>query len=156
MLTVVYSAVRRAGRNGAIAVKSSVRSMSAALASEPAFSSAPEPSATPVQPLSPMLAATRPTVSFVVPLGYDFTKSTRDNYQQDPSEGAQNYGRYKHIRDHLDTAYHGTYTRARQEMQDELIRQVVGPHKAAQASPWIVFTAGAMVGARARAERGSC
>lgn len=86
-----------------------------------------------------------PPVKFRVPEDFDCTKSTRDVYQTDDPE-LTSYGPFKDIRDSLDKAYHGAYTRERQEMQDELIKRVVfDSAERPQATPWIVFTAGAMV-----------
>jgi len=96
---------------------------------------------------SSLLSLHRPTSSFNVISEYDYARSTRDNYQ-DPSGSLESFGPFAAIRDGLDKAYHGLYTRARQAMQDELVWQVLGEGKgegkARQANPWVVFTAGAM------------
>lgn len=92
------------------------------------------------------MASARLSTSFVVPLDYDYSRSTHGNYQ---ATHGKSYGRYADIRERLDKEYHGTYTRERQAMQDELVAQVIEPGKPHQPSPWIVFTAGAMVRRRA-------
>ena len=86
-------------------------------------------------------ATMRRTISGIVPVNFDYSLSTRDNYL-DPE--APHVGRYSSIRASLDEAYHGQYCRARQVLQDELISDVNRRIKGGQASPWIIFTAGAM------------
>jgi predicted ABC-type ATPase len=77
--------------------------------------------------------------------GFDWNKSTRDNYQA--KEGSEGYGEYTEpyaaVRATLDHDYHGRYTLARQKEQDELIRAVL-EQGGAEDHPWVVFTAGAM------------
>eukprot|EP00051_Salpingoeca_urceolata_P013373 m.167766 g.167766 ORF g.167766 m.167766 type:complete len:619 (+) comp17776_c0_seq5:285-2141(+) len=79
--------------------------------------------------------------SFTVPAGYDFTKSTNDNYGVSTTEGF--YGNYADIRETLDYSYHTNYTKQRQAWQDAAVNAVVC-RTAAQSRPWIVYTAGAM------------
>lgn len=77
---------------------------------------------------------------------FDWNRSTRDNYQQ---PGGQSYGRFAAIRDALDASYHGTYTKARQLLQDEWIASVLSQGEP-QAYPWIIFSAGAMGAGKTR------
>ena len=83
---------------------------------------------------------------------YDWSKSTRDNYQADPA--SPDYGKYTapyaDIRAMLDEDYHGRYTLERQTIQDELIASVLGQTGPQQERPWVVFTAGAMGAGKSR------
>ena len=82
-----------------------------------------------------------------IPLeSFDWTRSTRDNYQQ---PGGQSHGRFAAIRDALDASYHGTYSKARQLLQDEWIASVLSQGEP-QAYPWIIFSAGAMGAGKTR------
>ncbi|KAG8462504.1 hypothetical protein KFE25_010329 [Diacronema lutheri] len=139
MLTALFSIVRRASRGNNVLTAPPKRHGATGAAAAGARLGAHAPTL----PSSPLLPTTRPTTSFVVPIEYDYTRSTRENYQAQRGEGAS-YGAYADIRDALDKDYHGTYTRARQAMQDELVAQLVAPGKPYQRTPWIVFTAGAM------------
>lgn len=145
MLTALFSIVRRASRGNNVLTAPPKRHGATGAAAAGARLGAHAPTL----PSSPLLPTTRPTTSFVVPIEYDYTRSTRENYQAQRGEGAS-YGAYADIRDALDKDYHGTYTRARQAMQDELVAQLVAPGKPYQRTPWIVFTAGAMVRPTAR------
>ena len=49
------------------------------------------------------------------PERYDYGQSTQRNHQQ---PGGASVGRFAAIRDTLDASYHGTYTEARQRLQD--------------------------------------
>eukprot|EP00976_Prorocentrum_cordatum_P083877 1185418-Prorocentrum_minimum.AAC.5 len=71
---------------------------------------------------------------------YDYGKSTQENYTQDTPSWI---GHFKELRATLDHSYHGYYTEGRQQIQDDLIRDVVSGGSAKK-HPWIVFTAGAM------------
>eukprot|EP00903_Cladosiphon_okamuranus_P008902 g8521.t1 len=77
-----------------------------------------------------------------VPLGYDYTKSTCENYAS-PNRGVNDVSQYQRVRATRDHDYHGAYTRERQLFQDSLVRDVVGASSRKE-HPWIVFTAGAM------------
>ena len=83
--------------------------------------------------------------------GFDWNKSTRDNYQA--KEGSEGYGEYTEpyaaVRATLDHDYHGRDTLARQKEQDELIRAVL-EQGGAEDHPWVVFTAGAMGAGKSR------
>jgi len=82
---------------------------------------------------------------------YDWSLSTRDNYQA--AAGSDEFGKYAPpfaaTRATLDASYHGVYTLARQEVQDELICATLA-NGASQDYPWIVFTAGAMGAGKSR------
>ena len=83
--------------------------------------------------------------SFVVPENYDYSTHTSSNY----GGGAENVGRFRDVRNGLDTAYHGTYTEARQLLQDKMIESVVAAGEA-QRHPWLIYTAGAMGAGKSR------
>ena len=83
--------------------------------------------------------------SFVVPENYDYSTHTSSNY----GGGAENVGRFRDVRNGLDTAYHGTYTEARQLLQDKMIESVVAFGEA-QRHPWLIYTAGAMGAGKSR------
>ena len=78
---------------------------------------------------------------------YNFYAPTRDNHRQ--VGGARSFGRYAAIRNQLDHDYHGTYTRARQALQDSWIEQTVA-RGVPQEYPWIIFSAGAMCSGKSR------
>ena len=98
-------------------------------------------------------AASQPAASEpeAVVEGFDWSKSTRDNFQCDPRSSA--YGQYQEayrdIRCDLDHAYHGVYTLERQAVQDALVEEVLA-EGVAEGAPWVVFTAGAMGAGKSR------
>lgn len=77
-----------------------------------------------------------------IPDGFDYTKSTEENY------GVHHFlGDFATIRPLLDYTYHRKYSDARTMVQDQLIKKILnkGDHdKASLLLPWVVFTAGAM------------
>ena len=77
---------------------------------------------------------------FSVPTGYDFTKSTNDNYAATPDTY---FGDFQDIRAARDYSYHVNYSRERQLWQDRAVSSVVS-RTAPQISPWIVYTCGPM------------
>jgi hypothetical protein len=79
--------------------------------------------------------------AFEVPVDYDFSRSTNDNYGVDDREFV---GEFAEIRKTLDYAYHTNYTHARQLWQDKLIRSVI-KRVDPQPHPWVVYTCGPMV-----------
>lgn len=87
----------------------------------------------------------------VVPTSFNYSTSTHE-YYQDPD--AQPCGRYAEVRAKLDPSFHGSYSRERQALQDRLLddalRRPNGSIAAPSASPWIVFTAGAMGSGKSR------
>lgn len=106
------------------------------------------------QALRARMTVVRRRLSVLAPANdmYDWTKSTRDNYQSsadDPQHG-QHTEPYSGIRDGIDKEYHGVYTLARQAVQDALIQNVLDISGGAQERPWIVFTAGAMGAGKSR------
>eukprot|EP00752_Nemacystus_decipiens_P007227 g6468.t1 len=76
-----------------------------------------------------------------VPLDYDYTKSTCENYRS--AVAVNDVSQYQSVRATRDHDYHGAYTRERQLFQDSLVKDVVGASSRKE-HPWIVFTAGAM------------
>lgn len=52
-----------------------------------------------------------------VPVGYDYSKPTHDNYAAPASEQRQSFGDFKSVREDRDFDYHGTYSRRRQLYQ---------------------------------------
>jgi len=99
---------------------------------------------------SPALQPSNLPLDFTVAADYDYSRSTRDQYQA-AGGSLESYGPFRDIRDGLDKDYHGSYTRERQAMQDELVRRVVkDADRTPQATPWIVFTAGAMGAGKSR------
>jgi hypothetical protein len=99
------------------------------------------------QQMAKKLKAKRLTVArgildtFVVPGDYDFAKGTQENYAN--ADLHDFHGEFRDIRATRDASYHGNYTKARQILQDQIIRNVIGAG-VKHPSPWIVFTAGAM------------
>lgn len=73
--------------------------------------------------------------------GYDFTKSTEDNYCV-----PHFVGDHADIRPLLDHTFHAMYHNSRVEMQDQLVEQFLGTAKdqGNELIPWVIFTAGAM------------
>ena len=83
---------------------------------------------------------------------FDFSRSTHANYACTPAEASPSLtsvSAFADIRNMLDLDYHGVYSAQRQELQDQIVRQVVEPGTAQQ-KPWIVFTAGAMGAGKSR------
>ena len=77
---------------------------------------------------------------------YDWKMSTSENYR---SPERKFFGPYASIRSTLDYEYHALYTCARQSVQDQLITAALQENRAPAgtrpvASPWVVFTCGAM------------
>lgn len=77
---------------------------------------------------------------------YDWKISTSENYR---SPERKFFGPYASIRSTLDYEYHAHYTCARQSVQDQLITAALQENRAPAgtrpvASPWVVFTCGAM------------
>jgi hypothetical protein len=77
---------------------------------------------------------------------YDWKMSTSENYR---SPERKFFGPYASIRSTLDYEYHAHYTCARQSVQDQLITAALQENRAPAgtrpvASPWVVFTCGAM------------
>ena len=76
-----------------------------------------------------------------VPDRFDFTRCTFSQYQ----DGTANHtGKYAAIRAGLDVSYHGTYSQARQALQDGLLDDALMGVQGGRETPWVVFTAGAM------------
>ena len=81
---------------------------------------------------------------------YNYSAPTKENYQQVAGSSAS-HGRFRAIRDSLDTTYHGVYTQSRQMFQDRLVSKLLNTCTCPrQAHPWIVFTAGAMGAGKSR------
>lgn len=78
---------------------------------------------------------------FELPENYDFTKSTRQNYHNPNLD--EFHGDFVEIRSALDRAYHGNYTKARQEFQDVLVHSVAY-RSDPQPKPWMICTCGPM------------
>lgn len=49
---------------------------------------------------------------------YDWDKSTEENYR---AQSPELYGRFRHVRHHIDYGYHSVYSRSRQSFQDAII-----------------------------------
>ena len=82
---------------------------------------------------------------------YNYSAPTKENYQQVAGSSASHGGRFRAIRDLLDTTYHGVYTQSRQMFQDRLVSKLLNTCTCPkQAHPWIVFTAGAMGAGKSR------
>mmetsp|Transcript_2617 Transcript_2617/g.3571 ORF Transcript_2617/g.3571 Transcript_2617/m.3571 type:complete len:445 (+) Transcript_2617:163-1497(+) len=88
--------------------------------------------------------------SFVIKQGYDYSKSSEENYSSIDSDFV---GEYKNQREQLDYSYHTRYSEERQYLQDSLINEF--PKTRVQdrdgiticekpLENWIVFTAGPM------------
>jgi glutaredoxin/predicted ABC-type ATPase len=83
------------------------------------------------------------------PADYDFTESTKDN--NCATADMQNHAKHFHEKESmfatsrlkLDQQYHGMYKVDRQRLQDSIVYDVI-MEGLARASPWIVFSAGAM------------
>jgi hypothetical protein len=80
-------------------------------------------------------------VPFCVPAGYDFSKSTQENYANSNSE--EFFGDFAKYRARMDRTYHGNYTQERQRWQDAVIKRVAVRIES-QPEPWVVYTCGAM------------
>ena len=83
---------------------------------------------------------------FATPEGYDYTKSTNDNYRAPPGDRTF-FGEYQDIRATLDYSYHVNYTEQRQLWQDRAVNSVV-VRTDPQTNPWIVYTCGPMGGGK--------
>jgi len=80
-------------------------------------------------------------VPFSVPAGYDYSKSTQENYaNSDPNDFVGDFEKYRKRKDHK---YHGNYSRERQLWQDAVIERVA-VRTESQPEPWVVYTCGAM------------
>jgi predicted kinase len=84
---------------------------------------------------------------------YDYEKSTEENHAASNGDDGEAIGEFEVHRETLDYTYHSRYSRDRQRLQDNIIRQllrtVVEDAKTHMFSdrpmePWVVFTAGAM------------
>ena len=71
---------------------------------------------------------------------FDLDVPTSTNYR---AAELCEYGPYKDVREGLDRTYHGSYTRQRQRVQDEIIGHFVRVG-VAQQRPWLIYTAGPM------------
>ena len=89
--------------------------------------------------LSRLYTATTTNI-FEVKDGYDFTKTTTDNYGCDNDEYI---GEYSDIRSTIDYSYHSNYTQERQRWQDFAVKCCLGKTEA-HARPWIIYTCGPM------------
>eukprot|EP00586_Coscinodiscus_wailesii_P023151 CAMPEP_0172505254 /NCGR_PEP_ID=MMETSP1066-20121228/184888_1 /TAXON_ID=671091 /ORGANISM="Coscinodiscus wailesii, Strain CCMP2513" /LENGTH=304 /DNA_ID=CAMNT_0013281791 /DNA_START=226 /DNA_END=1137 /DNA_ORIENTATION=+ len=80
---------------------------------------------------------------------------TSDNIDQSTTSHSPFQGPYAHIRSKLDYTYHSYYTPSRQNLQDNIIKELLNTTiitdktnkrtcSTPQSHPWIVFTAGAM------------
>ena len=76
---------------------------------------------------------------FKIPSGFEWGKSTNDNYGAEQSAGF--HGDYVDVRATRDYAYHVNYTPARQAWQDTVIRAAV-TRTDPQPAPWVVYTCG--------------
>eukprot|EP00931_Biecheleriopsis_adriatica_P067884 TRINITY_DN41948_c0_g1_i1.p1 TRINITY_DN41948_c0_g1~~TRINITY_DN41948_c0_g1_i1.p1 ORF type:complete len:357 (-),score=43.39 TRINITY_DN41948_c0_g1_i1:101-1171(-) len=76
--------------------------------------------------------------SWKIPCDYDWRQETFENYG---AEGRRMLGPFAEIRRRLDFDHHGCYMAKRQQLQDAIIRQVLGVG-ARNSHPWIIFTAG--------------
>lgn len=83
--------------------------------------------------------------------GYDYHKSTRDNYALSGDGQEENFvGEFADIRRKTDSRWHGNYPIERQVLQDALVRDVLGLDSTSSRTtddsrnPWIIFTGGAM------------
>jgi len=97
-------------------------------------------------PMSGILAQ---RANFVIPEDFNWNASTGDNYVG--PEGSF-FGPYAGVRADLDYTYHVNYNRDRQELQDEIVDEWISKGKAS-ASPWMIFTAGAMGSGKSHALR---
>lgn len=72
---------------------------------------------------------------------YDWSLTTKGNHT---TEGARSVsGKFADIRETLDFDFHGCYSDARTNLQDQIIMDSVGGGVVSE-HPWIIFTAGAM------------
>jgi hypothetical protein len=82
-----------------------------------------------------------------IKVGFDFEKTTRDNYT-DPS--ASLGGDFADVRRDLDAQWHGSYCISRQLLQDNLVKEALGlnrgshPNFQGNLQPFILYTGGAM------------
>eukprot|EP00931_Biecheleriopsis_adriatica_P006688 TRINITY_DN108051_c0_g1_i1.p1 TRINITY_DN108051_c0_g1~~TRINITY_DN108051_c0_g1_i1.p1 ORF type:complete len:1108 (+),score=173.82 TRINITY_DN108051_c0_g1_i1:48-3371(+) len=79
---------------------------------------------------------------------YDYSKSTKANHTintiSTPLNDDSKYtDHFKDIREKCDESYHGIYTKARQEWQDEEIQKTLDVGKKS-ATPWLIYTCGPM------------
>ena len=72
---------------------------------------------------------------------FDYSRCTFSQYQDVDAPAA---GRYRAIRERLDSGYHGSYSVRRQALQDQLLRAALQGIEGGRNAPWCVFTAGAM------------
>lgn len=89
-----------------------------------------------------------------IPLDYDFTKSTSDNYKWKGNGNPPFVGKYAALRHRMDYNYHPHYAAERQYVQDVLIDEsyhsvirdsVTAVECEKLEENWLVFTAGTMV-----------
>lgn len=78
--------------------------------------------------------------SFTINRGYDYTKSTNENYG---IEEEVFWGKYASIRKDKDYSYHTNYSKERQQWQDMVVSSLF-THPTTEENPWIVYTCGAM------------
>jgi hypothetical protein len=92
-------------------------------------------------------------VSDTVSEQYDYELSTEESHAASSDEDGGATGEFEVLRETLDSTYHSRYSKERQRLQDNIVRQllctVVEDAKTCVFSdrpkePWIVFTAGAM------------
>jgi len=85
---------------------------------------------------------------------YDYSRSTEENHV---SKNLVFVGRFSSLRSSLDNNYHGSYSPARQLLQDEILDNFLDsddslPNSAPQ-SQWLILTAGAMGAGKSRCVR---
>jgi len=92
-----------------------------------------------------------PSLNFTIPINYNYSRSTEDNYAAGQADEALLVGEFTEVRKIVDYAYHRVYQKERQLLQDRVVRKfldaaVLGSHfdMASPSSNWIVFTAGGM------------
>lgn len=95
-------------------------------------------------------------------LYYDFTKSTRENYAASSNEEFGYAPDFAATREACDRVYHGKYSRAREAVQDEIIRNALAEesfHHTARGAggkderPWIILSSGVMGVGKTRSTR---
>jgi len=106
--------------------------------------------------------ATDPSASTPFNSGYDWQRSTEENYScdsQSNTSGDGFFGEFQEFRRRLDRSYHHNYIPSRQVLQDTIIKSLLWsdsscegtlfhkedvsrPNEHKDTAPWIVFTAG--------------
>jgi len=89
--------------------------------------------------------------SNIIPEGYDYRRSTQENYGSNMDVCGIFHGDFANVRERIDPRWHGCYGKSRQLLQDEIIKgvtrlnsRIVPTESARAARPWIIFTGGAM------------